>query len=101
MTTYEQRELAGVSPITVPMLPSESKHTLDDRRDEARLHRIEAKELRLFNQPMVNANEHTIIQLKETLNDRDTKIVESLKNCKNIPAEEALHVPYVHYQLAA
>ena len=92
MTTYEQRELAGVAPITVAMLPSESKHSLDYKKDETKLHRIEAKELREFNQEM---------ELKETLNDRDAKIIESLQNCKNISAEEALHVPYAHYKLAA
>ena len=58
MSTYEQRELAGVSPIAQPMLPTESKHTLDDKKDEARLHRIEAKELREFNQPMVEYSYH-------------------------------------------
>ena len=58
MSTYEQRELAGVSPVAQQSLPTESKHTLDDRRDEARLHRIEAKELREFNQPMVEFNYH-------------------------------------------
>jgi hypothetical protein len=58
MTTYEQREFAGVSPVAKQALPTESKHTLDDRRDEARLHRIEAKELRLLDNPMVEYNYH-------------------------------------------
>ena len=58
MSTYEQRELAGVSPVAQQTLPTESKHTLYARRDEARLHRSEAKELREFNQPMVEFNYH-------------------------------------------
>ena len=58
MTTYEQRELAGVSPVAQQALPTESKHTLDDKRDEARLHRIEAKALRLLDNPMVEYNYH-------------------------------------------
>ena len=70
MSTYEQRELAGVSPVAQQALPTESKHTLDDRRDEAKLHRIEAKELREFNQPMVEYNHHK--ELADTLeNPRD------------------------------
>ena len=48
MSTNELRELAGVSPVTAQTLPKMPKHTLDDRRDEARLHRLEAKELRLL-----------------------------------------------------
>lgn len=58
MTTYEQREFAGVSPVAQQALPTESKHTLDDRRDEARLHRREAKELRLLDNPIVEYNYH-------------------------------------------
>jgi hypothetical protein len=58
MSTNEQRELAGVSPISEQVLPAESKHNLDIRKDEAKLHRIEAKELREFNQPMAEYNYH-------------------------------------------
>ena len=94
MTTYEQRELAGVSPINQPALPTESKHTLDDRRDEARLHRIEAKELREFNQPMVEYNYHK--ELTDTLwNPRDN-IMKQLNewDYSTISEQKALHVPY-------
>ncbi len=94
MSTNEQRELAGVSLINQPMLPSESKHTLDDRRDEARLDRIEAKELREFNQPMVKYNYHK--ELTDVLwNPRD-RIMKQLNqwNYKIITSEEALHTPY-------
>jgi hypothetical protein len=94
MTTLEQRELAGVSPVAQPALPTESKHTLDDRRDEARLHRIEAKELREFNQPMVEYNYHK--QLTDALENPYDKIKNQLKegNYKTITEQEALHTPY-------
>ena len=96
MSTYEQRELAGVSPIAQPMLPTESKHTLDDRKDEARLHRIEAKELREFNQPMVEYNYHK--ELTDVLWNPIDNIRDQLRdwNYKIITDEEALHVPYKH-----
>lgn len=101
MSTYEQRELAGVSPVSEQSLPTVSKHTLDDERDGAKLQRIEAKELREFNQPMVDASEHTKMELKETLNNRDAKIIESLRHCKKITPQEAMHIPYAHYRYAA
>ena len=94
MSTNEQRELAGVSLINQPMLPSESKHTLDDRRDEARLDRIEAKQLREFNQPMVEFNYHK--ELTDTLENPYDKVKNQLKewNYTTISENEALHVPY-------
>lgn len=93
MTTNELRELAGVSLVSEPALPTESKHTLDDRRDEARLHRREAKELRLLNNSMI---EYKQGELVETLwNPRDT-VMKQLRNWdyKTITSEEALHTPY-------
>jgi len=95
MPTYIQRELAGVAPITQPMLTSESKHTLDDKRDEARLHRIEAKELREFNQPIVEPNKNTQLSL------RRSKIINFLRNFKKVTVDEALHIPYSYYRYAA
>ena len=107
MTTY-QNELAGVSPISEPALPTESKHDSDIKRDRAKLQRKEAWKLREFNrpmkefnQPMVDAKEHTQMELQETLKNRDAKIMESLRNCKNITPEEAMNVPYAHYRYAA
>ena len=94
MSTYEQRELAGVSLINQPMLPSESKHTLNDRKDEAKLQRIEAKELREFNQPMVEFNYHK--ELTDTLENPYDKVKNQLIkwNYTTISEDEALHVPY-------
>jgi len=94
MSTYEQRELAGVSPVAQQALPIESKHTLDDRRDKARLHRQESKELRLFNNEMVPYNKDR--ELTDVLwNPRD-KIMQQLNqwNYKIITEQEALHTPY-------
>ena len=94
MPTYVQRELAGVSPISEPTLPTESKYDSDDRKDEAKLHRREAKELREFNQPMVEFNYHK--ELTDTLwNPRDN-IMKQLNewNYNTISEDEALHVPY-------
>ncbi len=96
MPTYVQRELAGVSPISEPTLPTESKYDSDEKKDEAKLHRIEAKELREFNQPMVEYNYHK--ELADTLENPDKKFKESLKkwDYKIITEEEANHIPYRH-----
>ena len=100
MTTNEQREFAGVSPVDPQALPRVPKQVLDDRRDEAKLHRIEAKELREFNQPMVEYNYHK--ELTDTLwNPRDI-VMNQLKkwNYRIISPEEdgesLLHTPYRH-----
>ena len=94
MSTNEQRELAGVSLVSEPALPTESKYDSDSKRDEAKLHRIEAKELREFNQPMVEYNYHK--ELTDTLwNPRD-KIMKQINewNYRTISEDEALHTPY-------
>ncbi len=95
MPTNEQRELAGVAPITQPMLVSESKHISDGRKDEAKLHRIEAKELREFNQPIIESNKNTQLSL------RRSKIINFLRKFKKVTVDEALHTPYSYYRYAA
>ena len=93
MTTNELRELAGVSLVSEPALPSESKHTLDDRRDEARLHRREAKELRLLNNSMI---EYKQGELVETLwNPRDI-VMKQLKEWNYTTEKKAPYGPYRH-----
>ena len=77
MTTYEQRELAGVSPVAEQSLPTESKYDSDNRKDEARLHRQEAKELREFNQPMVEYNYRK--ELSDTLENPRNIVMKQLK----------------------
>ena len=98
MPTYVQRELAGVSPVALQTLPTESKHTLDDRRDEARLHRIESKELREFNHEMAPFNKNK--ELTDVLwNPRDI-MLEQIRKWQfiKISPEEALNTPYAHYK---
>ena len=87
------REKAGILPVTEQTLPTESKHNLDIKRDEAKLHRIEAKELREFNQPMVEYNSNK--KLAETLwNPKDIIGNQLAKGeFKPITEEEALHTP--------
>jgi len=99
MTTNPNLESIGVSLIDNPTLPTD--YNAGKVKDERRLHRIEAKTLREFNQPMIDATEHTKMELKDTLNNRDNEILKSLRNCKNISPEDALHVPYAHYRYAA
>lgn len=92
MPTY-QSELAGISPVAEQSLPTESKHDLDKKRDEARLHRLEARDIRLLDNPMI---EYKQGELTETLwNPRDN-IMKQINawNYKIISNEEALHVPY-------
>jgi len=95
MSTNEQRELAGMSPISEQALPTESKHDSDIKRDEAKLHRIEAKELREFNQPMVEFNYHK--DLAEALWNPYEEIKNQLREWKykTITDErEAIKTPY-------
>jgi hypothetical protein len=99
MTTNPNLESIGVSLIDNPTRPTD--YNAGRVKDERRLHRIEAKELREFNQPMVDATENTKMELKDTLNNRDAEIIKALRNCKNISPEEARHVPYVDYRYAA
>ena len=92
MPTYVQRELAGVSPISEPALPTDPD--LGNKKDEARLHRREAKELRLFNNEMVPYNKNK--DLADTLWNPYDKVKNQLKewNYRTISKEEANHIPY-------
>ena len=94
MTTNEPRELAGVSLVSEPTLPTESKYDSDKKRDEARLHRVEAKELRLLDNPMVEYNYHK--ELTDALWNPYDKVKNQLKewNYRIITEKEANHVPY-------
>lgn len=92
MPTYVQRELVGVSPIIEPALPIDPDS--GNKKDEAKLHRREAKELRLLNNEMVPYNKNK--ELTDVLwNPRDN-IMKQLNswNYKIITNEEAMHVPY-------
>ena len=92
MTTYEQRELAGVSPISEPALPIDPD--LGNKKDEAKLHRREAKELRLFNNEMVPYNKNR--ELTDALWNPYEDIKNQLRewNYRTISEDEALNIPY-------
>ena len=85
MPTYVSREFAGVSQIDQPVLPSESKHALDCRKDETKLHRIEARELRLLGRSNQLA-EYKKGLCKNLWNPRDVilKEIQEWKFVKNI-----------------
>ena len=71
MTTLEQRELAGVSDISKPTLPTESKHASDEAYREANAIAIFQRDLRkLDGNEMKLYDDNKKIQLAETF---DTK----------------------------
>lgn len=87
------RETAGILPVTEQTLPTESKYALDKKRDETKLHHLEARDIRLLDNPMI---EYKQGELTETLwNPRD-KIMQQINawNYKIITNEEAMHTPY-------
>ena len=101
MTTLEQREYAGVNSVTKQDLPRESKYDSDSRKDEARLHRIEAKELSEFNKPMVEFNKsitefNPSKKLTEMLGNPRDIIGRNLGRWEfeSISDDEARHTPY-------
>lgn len=96
MPTYEQRELAGYLPVEPQRLPKESKHTLDDKRDQARLHRIEAKEIRLLDNNMMPYHQPLAEVLSMSPKDA---IRHDLNNweVKEISRTKAMHIPYKKY----
>jgi hypothetical protein len=62
MSTYEQRELAGVSPINEPALPTESKHDSDEA------HR-KAHEIALYQRDIRELDNYQIMEYKQDLTD--------------------------------
>ena len=93
MSTNEQRELAGVSPINEPALPTESKHDSDEVHRKAHEMALYQKELRELDNYQIMEYQH---DLTDALwNPRD-KIMQQLNqwNYKIITSEEALHTPY-------
>ena len=92
MPTYKS-ELAGVSPVTEQPLPTESKYDLDKKRDVAKLHRLEARDIRLLDNSMIDYKQG---ELTETLwNPRDNILKQiNAWNYKVISNEDAMHVPY-------
>jgi len=94
MPTYVQRELVGVSPISEPVLPAESKHDSDEAYKKDHELALDQKAIRALDNPIVEYNYHK--ELTETLwNPRDT-IMKQINawNYKVITGNEAMHVPY-------
>ena len=95
MPTYVQRELAGVSPISEPALPTESKHDSDEsyKKDH---------EMALYQRDLRELDNYQIMEyqqdLSETLWNPYDKVKNQLKewNYRTISEDEALHVPYKH-----
>ena len=94
MPTYVQRELAGVSPIIEPALPTESKHDSDEAYKKGHELALDQKAIRELDNPMVEYNYHK--ELTDVLwNPRDN-IMKQINawNYRVITDEEAMHVPY-------
>ena len=94
MTTLEQRELAGISPVIEQSIPTD--YNAEKKKDEAHELALDQKAIRLLDNPIVEYNYHK--ELTETLwNPRDT-IMKQINawNYKVITGNEAMamHVPY-------
>jgi len=93
MSTNEQRELAGVSLVSEPALPTESKHDSDEA------HR-KAHEIALYQRDIRKLDNYQIMEYKQDLTDTlwnpYDKVKNQLKewNYRIITEKEANHVPY-------
>jgi len=95
MTTYEQRELAGVSPVTQQTLPTD--YYEGKKKDDAHGLALDKKAIRLLD----GTNEITPYthELTDTLWNPYDKVKNQLKewNYRTISEDESLlHVPYRH-----
>ena len=62
MTTNEQREFAGVSPISEPALPTESKHDSDEAYRKAH-------EIALYQRDLRELDDYQMMEYKQDLTD--------------------------------
>lgn len=93
MPTYVQRELAGVSPISEPALPTESKHDSDEayRKDH---------EMALYQKELRELDNYQMMEYQHDLTDALWNPYEEIKNqlkewsYRTISEQEALHTPY-------
>ena len=94
MPTYVQRELAGVSPIIEPALPTESKHDSDEAYKKGHELALDQKAIRELDNPMVEYNYHK--DLTDALWNPYEKIKNQLKewDYRTISEAEALNIPY-------
>ena len=93
MTTNEQREFAGVSPISEPALPTESKHDSDEAYRKTH-------EIALYQRDLRELDDYQMMEYKQDLTDvlwnPYNKVKDQLKewNYRTISEDEALHTPY-------
>ena len=93
MSTYEQRELAGVSPINEPALPTESKHDSDEAYKKNH-------EMALYQKDLRELDGYQMMEYKQDLTDvlwtPYDKVKDQLKewDYRTISEDEALHTPY-------
>ena len=93
MSTNEQRELAGVSLVSEPALPTESKHDSDEA------HR-KAHEIALYQRDLRELDNYQIMEYQHDLTDALWNPYEMIKNqlrewnYTTISEDEALNVPY-------
>ena len=93
MPTYVQRELAGVSPISEPALPTESKHDSDEAYRKAH-------EIALYQRDLRELDDYQMMEYKQDLTDvlwnPYDKVKDQLKewDYRTISEDEALHTPY-------
>lgn len=93
MPTYVRRELAGVSPISEPALPTESKHDSDEA------HR-KAHEMAIYQRDLRELDNYQMIEYKQDLTDVLWNPYDKVKNqlrewdYRTISEDDALHTPY-------
>ena len=93
MTTYEQREFAGISPVAQQALPAESKHDSDEAYKRER-------EMALYQRDLRKLDNYQIMEFKQDLTDTLWNPYDKVKNqlkeweYETISEDEALHVPY-------
>ena len=93
MSTNEQRELAGVSPINEPALPTESKHDSDESYKKDHEMALYQRDLRELDNYQMMEYQH---DLADTLWNPYDQVKNQLKewNYKTITLQEALNTPY-------
>ena len=93
MTTYEQRELAGVSLVSEPALPTESKHDLDEAYKKDYEMALYQRDLRLLDNYPITEYQH---DLTDALWNPYEEIKNQLRewNYRIISEDEALNIPY-------
>ena len=94
MPTYVQRELAGISPISEPALPTESKHDSDESYKKDHELAIYQKELRELDNYQIMEYQHDLSKALNPYKEIEEQLKE--KKYKTISEEEANHIPYKH-----